>query len=343
MMSRKFISVLLIVLLPYDSHSQGNDGSPAGTMISHGHPKGGWMITYSLMRAELNGHLDGTKSISDDVIFNSYLMSPQTMRMDMHMLMGMYGCGARLSLMAMFSYTRMTMTMTMPQGSTHVHNMPGMTGVVSSDMTMKSAGIGDSKIWALYKLGTGEGSSLVASAGISIPSGSTDLQGNSENMFENQHLPYMMQLGTGSFDFLPGITYLKKSGRSSWSAQLLGTLRPFDNANSYRWGNELIVNAWFSRQFAQWISTSLRVEGVFSSSISGFDPMVLKVMEPDADADNYGGQRCLIFGGINLYVNSGVFSDTKAAIEIGLPLYQNLNGPQLATEFQILIGLTKSF
>ena len=341
-MLKHIISTYLCILLTIATAAQGLDGSPAGVMISHGHPKGGWMLSYTYMKNSFKDNLVGSTKVSDEKIFENYLMSPQTMTMDMHMLMGMYGAGARLSFMGMIAYSKMDMSMKMLPGVMHVHT-GGTDMATVSDMDMSSSGMADAKLWALYKLSNGEGSSLVASLGVNLPFGTTSYWGSTTNMFAGQHLPYGMQLGTGSLDLMPGITYFKKSGKFSWSIQALGTFRPFTNMYDYRWGNDLTANLWGSYQFKKWFSCSLRSETFIASEIDGYDEYISPVMEPDADPKNYGGTRSSLYGGLNFYCNSGVMKDSKLGLEFGLPVYQYLNGPQLAGRSYVVIGITKSF
>src|SRR5438445_640906 len=105
-------------------------------------------------------NLSGTEKVSDQTIFNhDYSMSPQTMSMDMHMLMVMYGLSGHLSFMLMTNYNVMNMDMT---AFAQTMNMEGGTMIMNSPfMSVKSSGFGDTKFYGLYKLLNGNGSQLV--------------------------------------------------------------------------------------------------------------------------------------------------------------------------------------
>jgi hypothetical protein len=327
-------------------HAQGLNESPAGVMIDHKHPKGGWMFSYTYMNMMMQDNLSGTAKLSDDDLFRqNYAMSPQNMRMDMHMLMAMYGVSGKFSLMAMANYNVMTMTMN-PLVQNMIMNGSEMTMSTQQPMTIRSSGIGDVRVWGVYGLLNGEGSSLTLSAGVNIPTGSTTIMGG--NDYNNQRLPYMMQLGSGSFDLLPGITYYKKAGSITWSAQVLSALRPFNNAQGYHYGNELTVNGWAAYHIWPSASVSLRAEGYTSDIIKAIDPMITNsnniLDEPDFNPNNYGGQRVSGYGGLNYYIHrSNLWPDSKLCLEYGLPLYQNLNGPQLATQSTLYATVLVSF
>lgn len=340
MKSLYFVLVLMIFLHNTQVFSQGIDASPAGIMISHGHPKGGWMVSYTFMNMMMNGNLSGTEKVSDDEIFiNDYSMSPQKMQMDMHMLMAMYGLTGRLSFMLMASYSDYRMDMK-SYAAGHVH---GGSGAPSLNHTHHTSGVGDTKLWALYKLVNGEGSSLVLSAGLNLPSGNYKIPAGEHAIIEGERQAYMMQLGSGSYDLMPGLTFYKKSGKLAWSAQALANIRPFENPLGYHIGSDLTLNVWGAYYFGSAFSASLRAEGFEGGKINGSDPMIYVLSEPDANPDNHGGTKANAYAGINFYFNKSFMRNSKIGVELGLPFYQNLNGPQMATQYSLNAGIVKSF
>src|SRR4051794_291871 len=115
---RYFLTMLIALILTkcIPACCQGLDAGPAGVMVSHGHPKGGWMVSYTYENVMMKHNLAGTENVTDDAVFNDYIFSTQSMRMDMHMLMGMYGLSARLSFMLMTNYTVTSMDLILPVG-----------------------------------------------------------------------------------------------------------------------------------------------------------------------------------------------------------------------------------
>jgi hypothetical protein len=218
---------------------------------------------------------------------------------------------------------------------------PSARSIDEETATMHSSGLGDVKLYGLYKLMNGNGSQLVLSGGINLPIGNIDV--NSSIQFPDLRLPYMMQLGTGSYDIMPGITYVKRIRKASWSAQVLSAIRPFYNANGYHYGNEAVANLWAAYQFIPAISSSLRLEGNYSVAIQGYDPAIYTGSEPDANPANYGGERVSAYWGVNYYINNGFLKYSKLQVEYGLPFYQNLNGPQLATKSMLNAAFTIAF
>ncbi len=336
-----YLIMVMVFVCNYWAPAQIIDQSPAGVMISHSHPKGGFMLSYSYMNMVMKDNLTGTQEISDEDIFEKdYSMSPQKMTMNMHMLMGMYGVSGRLTIMTMVNYLSQQMDM-ISYSSAHMHN--GMTGSASTSHVHKTSGLGDIRVLGLYKLYNGVGSSLVASLGISLPTGDFKIEAGEHATFQGEHESYMMQLGTGSYDLLPGITWLKGGKKITYSLQLLGTIRPFNNSLDYHWGSEINVNAWATYSLSSWLSFSIRGEAIHSTEISGNDDLINPFSEPASNPQNYGGTRINGLAGFNLYGTKGFLRESKIGLEYGLPVYQNVNGIQQSYQSMLVATVTKSF
>lgn len=315
------------------------DLNPGGIMLGHEHPKGVWKISYRYMNMMMDGVLSGTKKVDDNFVFNKYIMSPQNMRMDMHMVMAMYGITDRLSLMVMFNYNSISMKMNMLPGSTHVHGS-GTSASNSHEMSSQTSGLGDTKLYAVYSLLNSTVHYLLLSGGLNLPSGNIQMKGDSHDpMYPSQRLPYMMQMGSGTADFMPGITYLFKEEKVSFSTQVTSVLRPFYNLLNYGLGNEYALNIWGAYKWVPWVSSSIRIEGTSQGAIVGSDKSLFSGMEPSASALNYGGENVSAYLGLNFYF----LKKNKLSIEYGMPLYQNVNGVQMKQASTIYAGWLISF
>jgi hypothetical protein len=304
---------LLLVLINFNSYSQSCDSlqcncekgdmNPSGIMIGHSHPKGTWMFSYRYMNMQMRDNLSGMNKVSDDIIYRNYIMSPGRMSMDMHMIMAMYGITSRLSVMAMLNYNVLSMNMNMQPGTMQMQmNGMMMSNMDATSMTTKTSGLSDTKLYAMYSLLNGATHQLMLSAGVNLPTGSVRLKGDGMSMLPGQRLPYMMQLGSGTYDILPGITYLLNKGNVTWGTQVTGTIRTGYNSLGYAYGNELTVSTWGAYRFLPWLSASLRAEAYAANAIAGKDPALFEIMEPDAKASNYGGQRASAYAGFNIYL-----------------------------------------
>ena len=64
---------------------------------------------------------------------------------------------------------------------------------------------------------------------------------------------------------------------------------------------------------------------------------------PAFDASKQWGERLDVLVGINFYVPRGLLKGNRFSIEGGLPLYQNIAGPNMAVDWIISAGWSYSF
>jgi len=308
-----------------------------GDQIYHVHPAGMWMLSYQYMHMDMSGLRDGTSDVALDQIGYKrnleyeYMMIPTAMTMDMHMLMAMYGITDTWTVMVMPSFVATKMDMLMDMGP-----MMSKMGAMPYD-PMKTSGLGDTEVRGSYKINN----LLTASLGLSLPTGSVSEEVTSMN--KTFRAPYDMQLGSGSYDFKPAITYnaLSDDAKWNWGAQAMYTWHTAENDNGWRYGDSLRLNGWLQRAFGP-ASGWLRLAGSDTGSIRGEDPQIAALQSwspmPDADPDNYGGTK--IDGAVGTSVSLGPAS---LGLEFGVPLYQNLNGLQMKTSWFMTAGLQVMF
>lgn len=301
--------------------------APIGVMGDHTHEAGEVMFSYRFMRMDMAGNRDGTTDLTSAQVLEQFPVSPTEMTTDMHMLGTMYAPTDDLTVSVMAPYIFKSMEHTTRMGT---------------NFTTQSSGFGDIKLMGLYKILDQDRQRIHLNAGISFPTGSTN-QRDDTPAGSNQVLPYPMQLGSGTFDLLPGITYLGQSDHWSWGGQALGTIRLGTNGNSYHLGNRLNVSGWGARRWNHWFSTSVRLNGNTWGNISGADPRLNAAIIPTADPTRRGGTRLDVGFGLNFSVNKGALAGHRLAIEFALPIYQSLNGPQLETDWLLTLGWQKAF
>ncbi|MEQ6119301.1 hypothetical protein [Reichenbachiella sp. MALMAid0571] len=232
------ISAVLYAQESKSTVSSPNSHAPIGVMGDHLHNKGEVMFSYRLMRMNMKDNLIGSNEVSPVTIattvpnmFAGMTGMPPTLRvvpanmtMNMHMLGMMYAPSDWITLMGMGMYIQNDMDLVTFQGGSGTTEL----GTFSTS----TSGIGDIKLSALIKLVKKEANSIHLNVGVSLPTGS--ITETSEvltpmNMRPTVRAPYPMQLGSGSFDFLPGITFNRRAENFGWGGQLSGTLRLSDN------------------------------------------------------------------------------------------------------------------
>lgn len=296
----------------------------------HTHVKGQKMVSYHFMLMDMGGYLDGTHRLGDRQVLQRFPTIHSSMSMQMHMLEFMYAPSDEVTLMAMLPYKVMSMD--------H-RNRAGTRFPTSAE------GFGDVQLMGLITvLGDQRkrGHRLVLNAGLSLPSGSID----KADFIPNRgvvKLEYPMQLGSGTVDLMPGLTYLGDAEHWAWGAQVLGTVRLGRNSNDYRFGNQVYLTAWGVYRLKDWVAPSLRLQTSISGRVRGRDPDIDPLSNPEANPRLQGGRRTDLLFGLHFYAPKGPLKDTRLTLEGGFPVYQSLNGPQLKTNWMFSLGISRVF
>ena len=325
--------------------------APIGVMGDHRHKTGEVMFSYRYMHMNMDGNRIGTDSVSPEFIAtnvpNQFFglpgqpptlrVVPTDMTMDMHMFGAMYAPTDTVTLMAMVPYVEKSMN--------HLTFMGGMGTNVLGEFNTQSDGIGDVKVAALIGLMEKKGHKLHANIGLSLPTGSITQTGQILTPMGDTptvRLPYAMQLGSGTYDLLPGITYNGGKGRIRWGAQLRSVIRLGTNDEGYSLGDQAAVSVWTSYQPVPAFSFSGRLEARTVGRIDGFDPAIIGPVQT-ANPNNFGGEVVTFFAGANYVVQKGALRGHRFAVEAGMPIYRDLNGPQLETDWTATAGWQYAF
>ena len=75
----------------------------------------------------------------------------------------------------------------------------------------------------------------------------------------------------------------------------------------------------------------------------GADPTLDPTVVPTADPDLRGGTRLDFWPGINTIVDRGPLKGHRFALEAGIPMFQSLDGPQLKSDWRLIVGWQKAF
>ncbi len=295
--------------------------APIHVMGDHVHSKGEWMLSYRAMYMTMDQNYNGSSKVDVDEALaasDRYMMAPKEMTMLMHMFGGMYASSDTFTWMLMVPYIDNDMTMKNRMGK---------------EPTSSTKGLGDLKFGSLVSLWHNDTSKLHLNLSLSAPTGAVD---------EKNHMgqaPYPMQLGSGTWDLLVGATYNQQWVDYSVGAQFMTTVRTGSNDQGYRLGNQYQLNAWFAKPVYEKLSLALSLDYKITGNISGRDKDIAMIMTPTADPDLRGGQRLLVGVGVNTLLPKG----NRLALDYQVPVYQDLDGPQLGTEQVLTAGWQLSF
>jgi len=308
-------------------------------MGDHMHAEGEWMLSYRYMKMHMDGNRDGTSKRSQSDVLGDFPVTPNDMDMEMHMLGLMYAPRDFVTFMFMVPFVKKSMDHTTRMGA---------------DFTTKSTGLGDISATALIHLWKNEMHRVHLNAGLSFPTGSISAKDETPaSGGDNVVIPYPMQIGSGTLDLLPGLTYNGMKDDYSWGGQVRSTVRLGKNKEDYRKGNNYLLTGWGAYRVNKWMSGGLRMQYSqwfnYKSKDDRIPGLMMPMMfapedtVPTADPDRRAGKRLDLGPSINLLVPDGPLAGVRLAVEALFPLVRDLDGPQLETDWTLIAGLQYAF
>ncbi len=226
---------------------------PAGVLFGHTLEKAGdMMVGYRYMyNRQAGGFLQGDHRIDEakmvangcpgvlgqdaDTDFDGIIDShspdgcpllPKEMTMSMHMLDIMYAPTDWLTLMLMPQFVDMAMPQYEPAAFREYNSGVGHGGHSAGHLhNHETGGIGDTGMYALVKLFDRPSQHLHASLGFIAPTGDVGIKlrehtggnGKPSRNLDGAYTHYGMQLGSGTWDFKPSLTYTGMANAWSWA------------------------------------------------------------------------------------------------------------------------------
>ena len=311
--------------------------APAGLMAEHIHKRGKWMAEYKYMNMYMEDNRAGTETLSDTGAISFGATSnpitnrgatPTDMTMEMHMVHVMYGATDDITLYTMLMFPSLTMD-----------HLRGPANPATGTFTTHNSGFGDTAFGALFRLYSDDCRDCLFNLGCSVPTGDIYRETSIPTAGAvSQPLPFPMRLGSGTFNFRPGITYKRFFELWSWGAQFQTDLPIGRNYRGYSVSDEYRLNTWASLLLTDWLAASLRVENLWRSNFGGIDPDA-----PNAVISTNVEQ---FRGGYWLNVGVGAQANIKGHyfnFEIVPNATQNLEGIQLETDFSVNASWSKGW
>lgn len=294
-----------------DSHA------PIGVMGDHTHKAGEVMLSYRYMHMHMDGNRIGTRRVSEAQAraAGPFMVAPVEMDMGMHMLGAMYAPTDNVTLMAMAPFVTKTMD----------HERGNLTR-----FERETDGLGDITVGALVNIYAQDGIHAHFNFGLGLPTGSTD------EHFGPMRLPYPMQIGSGSYRAKVGFTATRQFHTWSIGGQLMHEGSMGRNDNGYSLGAKSMFTIWAAAKVSDHFSVSLRNQYMAWDDIDGHDPRLAGASSliPTARTDLRAGSRAELGLGVNATLSGG----HRLAAEVLLPYHQNLDGPQLETDWTGTVG-----
>lgn len=172
------------------------------------------------------------------------------------------------------------------------------------------------------------------SAGLALPTGSTDAIGRlPDQPLQDRILPYPMQTGDGTVAILPAATFIAENEAGTVGLRANARIPFGENDREWTRGSVVEGHIWMAYRFTDWVSGSARLTFRKTGNIEGFDPEVNRFSTPSANPGLQGGTRVELPIGINIRFAEGPLARNQLRAEFILPVHQNLDGPQIKAKY----------
>lgn len=290
--------------------------APLGLGPAHLLEAGALTVGYQYSYERWSRLYQGTDRVDpEDAFALGYARVPSARNVHRHVAELMYAPDPRVTLLAELPFVHGNLTIERPTAP-------------ATDQSI--SGIGDVRVGALVRLLDRDARRLLAGLVLNLPTGATDETDGAGS------LPYMAQPGSGTFDIQPSVTFADQHPLWSWGAQVGGALRLGESPEEFRLGNRLDTSVWASYRVMRWASASLRLAGAFWGDVR--DDVEQFPASPMAEPGLTGGTRIELLAGANLHAAAGIFQGHHLFGELGFPVYQDLDGPQLGLSWRALVG-----
>ena len=329
------ISVFSTILRSEELHLSDSHG-PISIMGDHFHKKGEMMFSYRFGQMKMNKIMNGTKILYPDNITSApnsasngkgtYMNTPISMGMNMHMFGAMYAPYDSMTLMLMSSFLKKEMKQ---------KRMPMAGG---NFFDVNSEGFGDTRLSGIFKIFDKKQVKTLLGLGLSFPSGSIDLRGKTPTSFSSR-LGYSMQNGSGTLDNFIFINNVKKIGRLKVGERVLYK-KTFTgkNVKGYKYGELFEAALWSSYSWKKNLSSSVKIDYSFRKKMNGSDNEMNPRMSPAMDSYNQGYQKLNIGFGVNLVNHYSFLKNNRIGIEGIFPIFQRYRGLQMRQSYRLIIG-----
>ena len=155
-------------------------------------------------------------------------------------------------------------------------------------------------------------------------------------------LPYQQQLGSGTFDILPGVTASIQNEVASLGFQWKAEIRMGENDREWALGDLYKSTLWAGYNASERVSASVAVQYSRWGNVEGFDPALDAFANPANNTLAQGGWRVELPVGVNFIMPDGRFGGNRFGFQFILPVHQNLDGPQLMHDWSLVAGWQKA-
>ena len=301
-----------------------------------------WHLSYTYAVSDYHDYHLGTQRIGyDEVLFqpgqedrtdDNYPVVPTEIKQEVHALRLAYDLTSTVTVRAQLPFVM--------QSTDHISIVPGYDA-----FNISSEGVGDTALVLDAIISQSLSSIWKLGAGVSVPTGSIDEEGDTPRAPGNQQLPYTMQLGSGTWDIPLLLSFRKYGARWDWGTNADFTWRTGKNDRDYRLGHKGGVAGWFQWKGFTAFSPGMRLHYRWRGRIAGQDAALLvpnpqfPYPAPVTNPSAFGGEQIDLTVFVRFPLANGWYTEASYA----QPLYLDLNGPQSSEKYHFSIEIGTSF
>lgn len=284
-------------------------------------------VAYRFVRTQSQGLLIGDRDISASRVrqdlFTDFEQSPRSLEVTAHVFEVAYA-----------PHPRVTFVVEVPFIEKELERV-GACVIVENPCEDQTEGVGDLSFSMLIPFIRKGVESSHLHLGFDVPTGSIR-RGDGPN-----RLPYDSQIGNGTVDLEWGWTYRGDLEWVSWGGQVVGRHPVGRNDLNYREGSRFEASLWGALRIVSGISTSLRVGWEKRNNLSGQDSQFVPLTDASTNPFARGGTVFTISPGLAIEVPQ--LDDQRLSVEFGIPVHQDLDGPQLERDWSATVGWQWAF
>jgi hypothetical protein len=281
-------------------------------------------VGYSWERIRYQGLATGTKDLTPDYVRDvlGYTSTLRSLEVTVHTIELAYAPHPRVTLVA-----------ELPLLKKEIERLDFATpGACNGVRCQHQAdGVGDLRFAMIVPFIRKGSESSQVHVGFDAPTGAIRRQGGTE-----RRLPYLAQVGNGTWDFEWGWTYKGELDWIAWGGQALGRHPIARNGLDYREGSRFTGRIWIALRLFAGIDLSLRGEWEKQNEIEGFDRSLRPSVDPAEDPELYDRSTLRLAPGLSLPIP--LLAEQRVGVEVALPVYQELDGPQLEEDWGVKVA-----
>jgi len=305
-------------------HEARVDRLPIGVDWASPLPGGGFRVAYEFERVRYAGYRNGQSDLSvAKVRAKGFRQVPTRLERDRHTLALSYAPHDRITLVAEIPWESIEQNGRRP--------LPG-----DERYERSTAGLGDVRLTAVVPFIRKRQERSILHLGLSAPTG--DIRRKAGDAVR---LGYPSRLGTGSWGINWGLAYRGDFEWLSWGAQGGAIIALHENDFDYQAATHYGATAWMAASLYDVWTGSFRLGWSKNGEIHGNDDGIDRTLEPDANDKHQANQTLDLLPGMSLQLPG--LRGQRLAVELSVPVFQKVSGPQLERDWTLSAGWQWTF